>query len=116
MRVTQVALEEYFRLRLGQAFDFANDLSYLGVDMSIENPQHEAIFAKHLNNRDWIENTMKTVFHTIWPPYGSPEAKTEDMMIAECLWDAIRFARGRSRWNQPFQIGSEPVPKIEKEE
>ena len=45
--------------------------------------------------------------------YGVPEEKTEDSMIAECLWDSVRCVRGLSRWGSPFQIGSEPCPEIE---
>lgn len=116
MRVTQVALEEYFRLRLGQTFDFADDLTSMGVDLSNDNPKHDRLFDRHIANRDWIEEIMKGVFRALWGPYGVPKEKTEDMMIAECIWDLIRFARGQSRWNEPFHIGSEPVPKIEKEE
>lgn len=116
MSVVQMALEEWFRLRLGQTFDFADDLSSMGVDFSKENPNHERIFDLHIANRDWIEVIMKGLFTALWPPYGVPKAKTDDMLIAECIWDAIRFARGQSRWNEPFHIGPEPVPNIEKED
>lgn len=114
--IVQRALEEWFRLRLGQTFDFADDLSSLGVDLSQDNPNHEWLFDMHIANRDWIEEIMKGIFRVLWGAYGAPKEKTEDMMIAECIWDAIRFARGQSRWNEPFHIGPEPVPKIEKED
>jgi len=116
MSIIQRALEEWFRLRLGQTFDFADDLSSLGVDLSKDNPNHEWLFDMHLANRDWIESVMKGIFYALWPPYGVPKAQTDNMLIAQCIWDAIRCARGISRYSTPMATGSEPVPKIEKEE
>ena len=114
MLVTMIALEEYFRLRMGQTFDFADDLSSMDIDLSPNNPNHERLFDEHIRSRDWIENIMNGIFRTLWTPHGIPNEKTDKMMIAECIWDAIRFALGRSRWSSPFQIGGEPSPKIEK--
>lgn len=116
-RVVQNALEEYFRLRLSQTFDFAMDMATIGreKEMSAENPNHDVDFNKILVRRDAIDAMMTAVFRVAFYPTGYLSEKTEDMMIAECVWDAIRFARGQSRWDSPFQIGSEPVPKIEKE-
>ena len=56
---------------------------------------------------------MKAVFRIAFEPTGYLDKKSEDMMIAECIWDAVRFARGCSRWDRPFHIGPEPVPEIE---
>ena len=114
--IVQRALEEWFRLRLGQTFDFADDLSSIGVDLSKDNPNHEWLFYMCMMNRDWIEEMMKGIFRRLWGPYGVPKKKTEDVIIAECIWENIRVARGQSRWNEPFHIGPEPVPKIEKED
>lgn len=113
MAVIQNALEEYFRLRLGQTIDFANDITSIGVDLSDKNPNKDWCFDMHIVNRNWVEETMKAMFRVLWYPYGTPQEKTDDMMIAECIWDSIRFSRGQSRWNEPYHIGSEPVPKIE---
>ena len=114
MRVVMIALEEYFRLRLGQTFDFASDIAGIGIDLSPDNPKHDRLFDEYLRSRGWIENIMKGIYHTIWSPYGVPQEKTEDMMIAECIWDAIRFALGKSIWYDTYQIGSEPSPKIKR--
>lgn len=115
LSVIQIALEEYFRLRLGQTFDFADDLSSLGVDLSPENPKHNWLLDMHICNRDWIEQVMKGIFRTLWPVYGVPKEKTEEMLVAECIWDAIRVTRGISRYSKPMQIGTEPLPIITKE-
>lgn len=117
-RVVQYALEEYFRLRLSQCSEFAIDMAETGRDeeMAPDNPNRDLAFEKYLVRRDAIEEMMKAVFKTAFSPTGYLNSKTNDMMIAECVWDALRFARGQSRWAYPFQIGPEPVPKVEKKE
>ena len=111
MRVTEIALEEYFRLRLGQDLEFSEDMAGIARDISKDNLFHDFIL-----RRGHLRAVMKSFFSIAFEPSGYLAEKTDDMMIAECIWDAIRFARGHSRWNQPFAIGSEPVPKIVKEE
>lgn len=115
MRVTQNALEEYFRLRMGQDMEFSNEMAMLNAgDMSGD--EHREEFDAFIHRRDHLRELMYAFFRIAFEPTGCLTEKTEDMMIAECIWDAIRFARGHSRWDQPFAIGSEPVPKITKEE
>ena len=115
MRVVMIALEEYFRLRLGQEFDFCCDLASMGTDLSPEKPNHDALFDMYIARRDHMQELMRAFFRIAYEPTGYLKEKTDDMMIAECIWDAIRFALGLSRWDKPFVIGSEPIPTIEKE-
>ncbi len=111
--VVQYALEEYFRLRLGQDFEFSNDLAEMGQDLSADNPEHKRIFAEYIVRRDAIEEIMKAVFHIAFGVYGVPERKTDNMLIAEDIWDAIRVKRGISRWGRVLNVSGEPVPEIE---
>ena len=115
-RVTQNALEEYFRLRLGQEQDFADSLAFMGVDLDRDNPEYDRIFERCICKRDSISEIMKAVFSILWPPYRTPKEKTEDMLIAETVWDHIRYARGVSRWGEPLHYGSGDPPEIEKVE
>jgi len=78
--------------------------------------EHRKEFDAFIHRRDHLRELMYAFFRIAFEPIGCLKEKTEDMMIAECIWDAIRFARGHSRWDRPFVIGSEPVPKIAKEE
>lgn len=117
MRVLEKCTNIYMRLFMGQTMDLADELAqhYMdGYDADGDKAQNNRIFEKYMVRRDAIRDmldaTMKIAFNT---PYHVPEEKSEDCMIAECIWDAIRFARGTSRWDKPFQIGSEPTPKIE---
>ena len=114
MRVVQNAIEEYFRLRMGQEFDFCTDLAGINTDLSPDNPNHDWIFDKYIARRDHMQELMRAFFRIAFEPHMYLEKKTEDMMIAECVWDAMRFARGLSNWSEPFHIGSEPTPKIER--
>lgn len=114
MRVTQNALEEWFRLRLGQDMEFSDALAFLDYKQPEDEVQRDRAFSIRICRRDSIRKIMEAVFRIAFSnPYGVPEEKTPDMLISECLYDSIRFARGLSRWNQPYHIGSEPVPKIE---
>ncbi len=112
-RVTMIALEEYFRLRMGQDYDFSQDMAGLKIDFSKEKPVQEEVFARYISRRDHLNELMRAYFRIAFEPEGYLKEKTEDMMIAECIWDAIRYKRGLSRWDEPFQIGREPSPRIE---
>lgn len=116
MRVTKTALEEYFRLRMGQDFDLNSDMASINVDLSPENPNHDWLFDKYIARRDHMHQVMRAFFAIAFEPSGYLKEKTEDMLIAECIWDAMRVAMGISRWGEALQTGSEPSPKIEVKE
>ena len=116
VRVIQNALEEYFRLRMGQDTEFCMDMAELNADLSPDNPHHELIFDRYIQRRDHMQEVMRAFFRIAFEPTGYLKEKTDDMLIAECIWDSIRCVRGLSRWGEPFPTGSEPVPKINVEE
>lgn len=116
LAIVQNALEEWFRLRMGQDMDFCDDLAKMNADLSPDNPQHERLFDLYLARRDHMQALMKAFFRIAFEPFGYLTEKTEDMLIAETIWDAIRCARGQNRWGQPLVLGGEPCPKIEKQE
>ena len=111
IRVTQNALEEYFRLRMGQQRDFCDDLAHIGRSTATDKA-----FDAFIARRDHLEEIMRAFFKIAFEPIGYLKEKTDDMMIAETIWDTMRFARGESRWDKPFQVGPEPCPKIERTE
>ena len=97
---------------MGQDFDFCNDIASLNVDLSPENPNHERLFDMYIARRDHIQEVMRAFFRIAFEPTGYLKEKTDDMLIAECICDAIRCVRGLSNWGSPLHTGSEPVPKI----
>ena len=114
LKIIQISLEEYFRLRLGQERDFVDDFAALNCDFSQDNPHHDEIFDRFIHRRDAISEVMKAVFRIGYGSKGWLEEKTPEMLIAEDLWDSIRFARGVSRGGQPLHLGGEPPAKITK--
>lgn len=114
--IVQNALEEWFRLRMGQEMDFCNDLAEINTDLSPQNPEHDMIFRRYIARRNHMQEVMKAFFRIAFEPFGYLKEKTEDMLIAETIWDAIRYARGLSRWDKVLVLGSEPCPKIKKVE
>ena len=116
MRMAVEALEEYFRLRMGQDFDFSTDMAGINTDLSPEHPEHERIFDRYIVRRDCLRAIMGAYYRVAFEPRHFLEKKTEGMLIAECMWEAFRHALGMSRWDKPMQIGGEPLPKIEAKE
>lgn len=114
VRVIHNALEEYFRLRMGQETDFCNDMASLNCDLSPDNPKHEWLFDMYIARRDHLQELMRAFFRIAFEPKGYLEKKTEDMLIAEDIWDVIRCATGRSRFGTPLNVGKEPLPKVVK--
>lgn len=114
----QIAIVERYveitmRLFMGQDWMFTDELAGLNCDLSPENPDHKAIFNSYIHRRDHINEIMKAVFAIAFEPRGYLENKTDEMLEAETVWDAIRTARGASIWGKAYQMGQEPIPEIE---
>lgn len=113
MRVIQNCVETMMRIEMGQVDMLAERLAEYNVDFSQDNPNHEKIFDQYIAKRDAISEVLEAAVRIAFSSYGVPEKKDDDTLIAECIWDSIKFARGLSRWGAVFPIGKEPVPKIE---
>ncbi len=105
-----VAVEEWFRLRMGQCSDLANDLACL--------KHGDSDFDKVLVRRDAINELMRAVFRIAWPHCGSPMEIPPYVHVASDIWSTLRYELGpKGEWiNTPFQMGPEPLPKITVEE
>ena len=114
IRMVSNALEEWFRLRMGQTFDFCNDMAIIQCDLSQENPNHKWIFDMAMQRRDHLTEILKCFFRVAFEPTGYLEKKTDEMLVAEDIWEAIRDARGICKY--PLYLSKEPFPKIEKVE
>lgn len=116
MRVLEDCCNQYMRILMGQETDLARLLTehmFNKIDFEDDNPKRNGQFERWITKRDAIKDILQSVMRIAYGiPHGVPNEKSEDCMIAECMWDAIRFARGTIRWDKP-QIGSEPSPKIE---
>lgn len=116
LNVIYHALEEWFRLRMGQEFDFCTDMASLNCDLSPSNPKHEWLFDMYITRRDHLQELMRAFFRIAFEPTGYLKEKTEDMLIAEDIWDAIRCELGVSRWGTALHTSDEPLPKVTRHE
>lgn len=114
MRVLEHCTESWMRLMMGQVRELADNLAFYDTYKFKDREDFKEIHSRACDKRDVIYEILSSVMRIAFGrSYGVPDEKSEDCMIAECMWDAIRYARGTSRWDKPFQIGSEPTPKIE---
>lgn len=114
------ALEEYFRIRMNQWIDLSNDLAAKNIDLSLENPNHNKLFDKYINDRDAIYEIFECIGRII-KLNGSK--KTEKQLVAEDIWQVIRHqlwkdSENKNEWcvdaREPMRVSKEPLPKIER--
>ena len=116
LSVIQTALEEFFRLRMGQCFDFTDDFCLMNVDLASDNPNNDRLFDRYIVRRNAMREVMNAAFRIGYGYNGYLREKTPEMLIAEDIWDSIRYARGQSRWDSPLHLGDEPPIKIQEVE
>lgn len=122
-KLIERALEEYFRLRLGQFSDFADSMAFRGFDY--ENHTDEE-FCKCIQHRTEISEELEHLKRVIWPSYefGAQKAQ-EDVNIID-IWHVIRhelyLASGGDpnamvvMADKPRREGEYPLPKLRKSE
>ena len=108
------AVEEYFRLRMGQASTcgLADDLAFCTYDRSKDDSGKG--FDLAIQRRDHINLMLKAIFSVAWPLYGAPERRSEQELIAGDIWSQLRWELStKDEWmSTPIQLGPEPLPKI----
>lgn len=125
LRLIKDALEEYFRIRMNQWSDLANDLASTGVDFSRENPDHDKIFECFIEKRRCIECVLESVWKMLWGFQGAP--RTPEQLIAQDIWQVIRYTLwnenhkpGDDDWcvdsRKPMNLSGEPLPKCRRME
>lgn len=113
-RTVQAALEEYFRLRMGQANlnGLADDLAFDVYDRNKDTTGKG--FDLAIQRRDNINHVLKAIFHMAWPIYGAPEKKSEPVLIAGDIWSQLRWEMSTKEpyVATPIQLGPDPLPKV----
>ena len=115
--VVQVALEEWFRLRMGQSYDLANDLAFMGYKRDEKRPE---LFDAAITKRNSLEHVIKAMFNIAWPHYGTPTKVEDRTHIASDIWSVLRHeiwkTRDHESWSvcsaTPIQLGPEPLPVV----
>lgn len=123
--IIKLALEEYFRLRLNQWFDFASDIAQAGYEYNSENPDNSKKFDEYINRRNQAEEMFKAAMRIAESENNCPHTtQTEEMLIAQDIWQVIRHQLYLDRGgdpngmvvdaNKPYSRSGEALPKIKK--
>ena len=121
--IIKIALEEYFRLRMNQWFDFATNVSLCGYEYDKSDQDNDRKFNNYINRRNESQELFEKAFRTAQPNY---QMKTDEMMIAEDIWQVIRHKLYLDRggnpngWcvdaREPMKLSDEPLPKMDRVE
>lgn len=119
----QIALEEYFRLRMGQFRDLSDDLALMRYDYRKDEKVDRDTFDKFIMLRDDIFESFEKLNQMMCIKSGTLQPhSTEEMLLAQDVWSTIRHQLWKdspgekSEWcvdsYPPLQVGSEPLPEI----
>lgn len=92
--VMSTALEWFFRLQMGQFFDYATEIAKDGYEYDKENPDNDRLFNEYIFRRDECQEHMQIAYRIAQPRVCNC---TEDMNIAIDMWQAIRYFRWKER-------------------
>lgn len=120
--IIKIALEEYFRLRMNQTWDFADDICF--EDLRKDHTKEE--FNKCIENRDMFRDELEKLMNTVHPLQckGKFREQTIEMRRAQDIWQVIRHRLWKDRhgdkddWcvdaREPMRMTGEPLPKMER--
>ena len=123
--IIKIALEEYFRLRMNQTWDFADSLCFEDLR---ENYTKED-FNERIERRDMFRDKFEKLLNTVHPLQfrgGKFREQTIEMRRAQDIWQVIRHRLWKDRhgdkndWcvdaREPMPMTEEPLPKMERVE
>ena len=87
--IIKIALEEYFRLRMNQTWDFADDICF--EDLSENHTKEE--FDKCIENRDMFRDELEKLLnkvHSLRLGNNKVRKQTEEMLRAQDVWQVLR--------------------------
>ena len=110
-KIVLKAVEEWFRLRLGQYRDFAHDLAFRDYDGAEEGSK---AYNRAMANLKMLEGTLGGMYMLAFPTYRKPKEVGDDVNIASDIWITLhRALQDGACWlSTPYQMGKEPFPKI----
>lgn len=123
--IIKISLEEYFRLRMNQTWDFADDICF--EDLRKDHTKEE--FNKCIENRDMFRDELGKLLNIVHPLHfrgGKFREQTIEMRRAQDIWQVIRHRLWKDRhgdkddWcvdsREPMSMADEPLPKMERVE
>lgn len=121
--IIKIALEEYFRLRMNQTWDFANDICFDGFNYESHTPED---FDERIELRDMFRDELEKLLNTVRPLHfqgNKFREQTIEMRRAQDIWQVIRHKLWIDRngdkddWcvdsREPMPMTGEPLPKME---
>lgn len=96
--IIKVALEEYFRLRMNQWFDFATEISLDGYEYDESDPDNNKKFDAYIERRDASQEAFREAFRIAHP---SSKCKTDEVIIAQDIWQVMRHQLFLDRGGDP---------------
>ena len=121
--IIKIALEEYFRLRMNQTWDFANDICFDGFDCGNHTKED---FNERMERRDLFKLELESLMNAVHPLQfrGEFREQTIEMLRAQDIWQVIRHRLWKDRhgdkndWcvdaRKPMCMTGEPLPKMER--
>ena len=123
--IIKIALEEYFRLRMNQTWDFADNLCF---EDSKENFAEDEFYSR-IEQRDMFRDELQKLLDMVHPLQfrgGDFREQTIEMRRAQDIWQVIRNRLWKDRhgdkddWcvdaREPMPMTDEPLPKMERVE
>ena len=120
--IIKIALEEYFRLRMNQTWDFADDICFDGFNYESHTPEDfdERIERRNMF-RDELEKLLNNV-HLLQFRGNKFREQTIEMRRSQDIWQVIRSKlwdekhSNKDDWKLgtrvPVSTANEPLPKI----
>ena len=112
-RLILTAVEEWFRLRMGQSSDLANGLAFLDFDRKEhDDKKFDACLRKRDSLQAVIDAMLKIAFP--WRGYGTGHEIQPEVHVASDIWSQLRYELNpKEEWGYtPFQMGTEPMVKV----
>ena len=121
--IIKIALEEYFRLRMNQTWDFADDICFEGFNYENHTPED---FDERIERRDMFRDELKKLLNKVHPLHfrgNKFREQTIEMRRAQDIWQVIRHKLYLDRggdpngWSvdarEPIKLSDETLPKME---
>ena len=124
--IIKIALEEYFRLRMNQTWDFVDDICFDGFNYESHTPED---FDERIERRDMFRDELEKLLNKVHPLQfrgNKFREQTIEMRRVQDIWQVIRHKLWLDRhgdedsWcvdaREPMCMTGEPLPKMERVE
>ena len=89
--IIKIALEEYFRLRMNQFWDFATEVAASGYEYNKEDPENDRKFNEYIERRNKSEKMFQDAMRIAQSGDQRPFIpQTDEMLRAQDVWHVIR--------------------------